>query len=213
VSNDDQPSADFDERSISSLLPAARAGSVQATNELFGQLHSYLAWVAHREFDARFQNKIGESDIVQQSYLRAVERFGDFQGDDERQFRAWVREILTNELRQVRRSLRAGKRDWRRERGAAREPGEATRGSAEFVDNLPTPGTQALADEQSAGLRAALCRMSEEHRCVIELRTWQHLSFGEIAARMGRSENAVTKLWFRALLRLQDELERDDESA
>lgn len=193
------------------LLPAARQGNSDARNDLFLQLQQYLRWVAHRQFDNRLQNKLGESDVVQQSYLRAVERFDDFRGDNQQQLKAWLREILTNEVRQVRRSLRAEKRDWQRER-PVNGHNDASGSTNGLIDQLPTPGTQALAKEQSAAVHAALERLSDDHRAVIELRNWQKLPFGEIAEQMGRTENAVTKLWFRALVRLQEELESHHES-
>ena len=194
------------------LLPAAQRGSESARNELFKQLQSYLAWVSHREFDARLQNKLGESDIVQQSYVRAIERFDDFKGTDPHQLMAWLREIMTNEMKQARRALTSEKRDWRRERATTGLDSQGQPATFDFADSLPTPGTQALANEQSAAVVAAMQRLSEDHRQVIELRNWQRLSFAEIATKLNRSENAVTKLWFRALVRLQDELESQNES-
>lgn len=202
---------EFDDESMSALLPAAQGGSEAARNELFKQLQSYLAWISHREFDTRLQNKLGESDIVQQSYVRAIERFDDFDGTDPHQLMAWLRQIMSNEMKQARRALTSEKRDWRRERATTALDSQGQTGAFEVADSLPTPGTQALANEQAAAIMVAMQRLSEDHRQVIELRNWQRISFAEIAEKMNRSENAVTKLWFRALVRLESELERQNE--
>jgi len=203
---------EFNDESFSVLLPAAREGSVQARNELFRQLQSYLAWVAHREFDPQLKNKLGESDLVQQSYVRAVECFQDFHGNNQQQLMAWLGEILTNEARQARRSFSTDKRNLQRERSFVGRDHRGQEYDIEPTDSSPTPGTQALANERSAAVVAAMQNLSADHRQVIELRNWQQMSFAGIAEQMQRSENAVTKLWFRALLQLQDNLESDDES-
>jgi DNA-directed RNA polymerase specialized sigma24 family protein len=41
---------------------------------------------------------------------------------------------------------------------------------------------------------------------VLHLRYWEGLSFVEIAGRLGRSPDAVRKLWYRAIGRLQAEM-------
>ena len=123
---------------------------------------------------------------------------------------AWLHQILTNEVRQVRRAFRADKRNWQRERPGITVDSQHEVRAIDLADSLPTPGTEALVNEQSVRIRAAMQRLSDDHRTVIRLRNWQRLSFSEIAQQMNRSENAVTKLWFRALVRLEEELENND---
>jgi len=49
-------------------------------------------------------------------------------------------------------------------------------------------------------------RLPAEYRLVLELRYWGGLSFVDIAPRLGRSPEAVRKLWYRAVERVQEEL-------
>jgi RNA polymerase sigma-70 factor (ECF subfamily) len=74
------------------------------------------------------------------------------------------------------------------------------------ADAAPGPRTAVLSNERAALLRAALDRLSPDYREVVVLRNWQRLSFAQIAERMGRSPEAVRKLWARAIERLQCEL-------
>ena len=46
----------------------------------------------------------------------------------------------------------------------------------------------------------------EDYRRVLELRYWGGLSFVAMAPELDRSPDAVRKLWYRALERLQQEL-------
>jgi RNA polymerase sigma-70 factor (ECF subfamily) len=53
---------------------------------------------------------------------------------------------------------------------------------------------------------AVLGRLSADHQTVLRLRYWDDLSFPQIGERLSRSEDAVRKLWLRALRQLQAEL-------
>lgn len=54
-----------------------------------------------------------------------------------------------------------------------------------------------------------LARLPADHPVVIELRYWKGLSFADIGTEMDRSADAVRKLWYRAIERLQAELAAD----
>jgi RNA polymerase sigma-70 factor (ECF subfamily) len=53
-------------------------------------------------------------------------------------------------------------------------------------------------------LANALVQLPEDYHEVILLRHLEALSFAEVAKRMGRSVDAVEKLWMRALARLRE---------
>lgn len=205
----DQPNEfEFEDESIHSLLPQARAGVESARNELFEQLHSFLAWVARNEVNPQLRQKCGESDFVQMSYVQAVEHFDHFRGENKNELKAWLREILQNEIKQVERSYRTAKRNYRMERSLEITRDDQSKAAPlQPEDSLPTPGTAAINKEQLANVSAAIERLPEDYQAVIKLRSWQKMSFAQIGAQMNRSENAVTKLWFRALEKLQQEIE------
>jgi RNA polymerase sigma factor (sigma-70 family) len=64
-----------------------------------------------------------------------------------------------------------------------------------------------MAHEKAQAVEAALARMPDDYRRVIQWRYQEDRSFEEMAQLLERSENAVRKLWFRAIERLQQELD------
>ena len=51
-----------------------------------------------------------------------------------------------------------------------------------------------------------LSRLPADHAMVLRLRYWESLTFPQIASRMERTEEAVRKLWYRAIARIDAEL-------
>ena len=80
-----------------------------------------------------------------------------------------------------------------------------------MVEALPTdtltPSRCLIAAEEDEAMHRALARLAADDREVIRLRYQEERPFAEIARLMGRSENAVQKLWLRAVERLQRELQ------
>lgn len=75
--------------------------------------------------------------------------------------------------------------------------------------------------ENAALLADVLHRLPEDYQTVLRLRYWDGLTFTQIGAQLGRSAEAARKLWYRAVVMLQTELngsatsagERPDEPA
>jgi RNA polymerase sigma-70 factor (ECF subfamily) len=63
-----------------------------------------------------------------------------------------------------------------------------------------------MREERATALTVALAQLPPHYRQVIVWRQVEDLSFEEMASRLGRSTDAVRKLWWRALQQLQDEL-------
>jgi RNA polymerase sigma-70 factor (ECF subfamily) len=77
---------------------------------------------------------------------------------------------------------------------------------AQLSADTPSPSAELMWYERLRGVEAAMMRLPDDYRRVVELRFRDGREFTEIAAAMGRSENATRKLWFRAIERLQQEL-------
>lgn len=158
--------------------------------------------IANQELPSQVRGKVGASDAVQSALVLAHVNIGQFQGETKEEFQSWLRAILVNELRTVQRRFNTEKRDVKREIGDV----DANFAGAP-VDPLPSPSTAAKLNEESAALRTALEKLSEEHRNVIVLRSWEELSFEEVGRRMHRSADAARKLWTRAMRQLKRSLE------
>jgi RNA polymerase sigma-70 factor (subfamily 1) len=78
------------------------------------QFRSYLLLLARMQLETGPRNRIDPSDIVQQTLLEAHAHLDQFSGDDSA-LAAWLRQALTNNLRDAWRALKRDKRDVRRE--------------------------------------------------------------------------------------------------
>lgn len=195
--------------SICSLLEQVRAGCEKSRSSLLSQLRGYLGVVAKTRMNRAFQAKFGESDVVQQSITTAIEKFPDFRGSTSRELLGWARTILQNEFRQQQRELLSAKRNMFRER-QLEGGGNSSAVRVPADDRFLTPGTGAVKTERAAAVSQAVSRLPADYQQVIRLRNVEQLGFAAIAQRMNRTENAVTKLWYRALIQLRKDLGASD---
>ena len=70
-----------------------------------------------------------------------------------------------------------------------------------------TPDHSAIRREDANVLADVLASMPDDYQTILRLRYWEGLTFPQIADRIGRSEEAGRKLWYRALARLTVELQ------
>ena len=85
------------------LIVAARGGSREALGTLLERCRDYLLLVAGRELGRDLQGKVGASDLVQETFVRAQDVFGSFQGSGEAELLGWLRRMLLNHILTVRR--------------------------------------------------------------------------------------------------------------
>lgn len=187
------------------LIRAAKDGCDSAMGQLVNQCRPYLLAIANVELNKEVAAKVGASDVVQNSILSAQRCLGDFHGENREELLAWLRGILLKDLQQTHRHYRAAKRHVGREQ-PLRDDGLTGEGSR-FIDDVESPSTAAVEQEQAMRLHAAMRTLSEDEQKVIEFRNWQRMQFAEIGTQMNRSPEAARKLWSRAILRLQKQLE------
>jgi RNA polymerase sigma-70 factor (ECF subfamily) len=187
-------------------LDAARAGSAEALGQALEACRGYLLMIARRELDPGLQAKGGASDLVQETFLEAQRDFGRFQGNSQGQFLAWLRQLLLNNLANFARLYReTDKREIGREVGLETDSSSGAKGGG-LAGALPSPSGEAITHEQSEAVQLALARLPEDYRQVVLLRYREERTFEEIGRLMGRTANAVRKLWLRAVERLKEEL-------
>jgi RNA polymerase sigma-70 factor (ECF subfamily) len=181
----------------------------QAPNPTLGpRLEShrdYLTVLARMQIGRRLQGKVEPADVVQETFLHAVRDFDRFRGSSDQELAGWLRQILAARLADlVRRYCGTHGRDVRLEQALQLELDQSSqvldRG---LVAPLSSPSEQAARHEHASWLARALERLPEDYRDVLVLRHLQECDFPEVARRMGRSVEAVKKLWARALARLR----------
>jgi RNA polymerase sigma-70 factor (ECF subfamily) len=195
---------------IDHWLAQARGGSEEALGRLLELCRSYLLLVANEQLGDNLQAKVGASDLVQETCLRAHAHFERFHGGTERELLAWLRRILINHLANVARHFQAGGRD----REVALNHGDSSLPLGNRVaDEGPSPSSYAMAREANEDLCRALEKLPDDYRQAVRLRQWENLPFDEIGRRMGRSAEAARQLWRRAVERLAEFLEPPREYA
>ncbi len=190
-------------------LGNAREGSAEALGLLLEHYRKYLLLVAHREIDPALRAKGGASDLVQDTFLEAQRDFPRFTGTTEADLRSWLRRLLLNNVGTFQRSYHGTAK-----RAIGREVnlGPVDSGLG-LIDRLavegPTPSRLAMERERGEAIKCALARLPDDYRQVIALRYEEERSFEEIGRIMGRSAEAVRKLWARAMKQFRGEWEAE----
>ena len=191
------------------LLDRARGGDRPALGQLLERYRSYLFLLARVQIGRRIQGKFDVTDVVQETFLEVHRGIGQFRGNSEGEFLAWLRRVLVGILaNQFRRYFGTKCRDVRLERDLQ---GDLDRSSvylgAHLIAAQSSPNAQASRREQAVLLADALNELPEVYREVIILRHLEGLSFPDVARRTGRTEDSVKNIWLRALARLRLSLE------
>ena len=183
----------------------ARGAGDSALGRRLEAHRDYLTVLARLQIGQRLQGKVDPTDVVQETFVHAIRDAAQFRGSSDKELAGWLRQILAARLADlVRRYCGTQGRDVRLEGGG----GGALDHSSQLLDRglvapLTSPSQQAARHEQAAWLARALEQLPEDYREVLVLHHLEECAFPEVARRMGRSVEAVKKLWARALARLR----------
>jgi RNA polymerase sigma-70 factor (ECF subfamily) len=160
--------------------------------------------------DGALRARVDPSDIVQETFLKAHREFDKFTGATEPELIAWLRQILVRNIADQAKYHHRQGRDLGRQRSleAALDRSSAAVQRA-LATSFTSPSVRAERREQAVLLADALERLPTDYREVFVLRNLEQVPVEQVAARMGRSVNAVRKLWTRAMLELRRELGGD----
>jgi RNA polymerase sigma-70 factor (ECF subfamily) len=209
--NHDSTSAVRARQRIEVWIQQARGGSVAALGSLIEHSRQYLLAVANHELPRELRGKLGASDLVQDTAFEIQGDFGRFSGERQEEFLAWARGILIHNASNARRQYReTAKRQVSREVSLDDDDSWL---KADLVAREAPPAAAALVSERSALVEAAVERLPTHFREVVYLRHRDRCSFAEIGQKLGRTSEAVRKLWQRAIERLSDELNLPDDDA
>jgi RNA polymerase sigma-70 factor (ECF subfamily) len=163
------------------------------------RLHSYI----RLKLGSSLRTRLESRDILQATLLKSFDRFGEFRGTDGRSLMAWLAKIAEREIGDRADYYQRQRRDPRRETpledDSQRDDGSAR---ADVPARVRSALSQVILDEQVDQLEAAIESLSDAHRQIILLRKFEDLSFGEIARRLGKSEDACRMLFARAMTAL-----------
>jgi RNA polymerase sigma-70 factor (ECF subfamily) len=180
--------------SSTDLLHRAKQGSEAALNLLYercaARLLAYIRLRLGRELRAKLESR----DILQATLLKSLTHLHELKGNERESLMAWLARIAEHEIRD-----RADYHQ-RQRRDAAREV--AVDDDAPLAAVARSALSQVILDERARRLEEAMETLLPAHREIILLRSFEELSFKEIAKRTGRSEDGARMLFARAMTAL-----------
>jgi RNA polymerase sigma factor (sigma-70 family) len=184
-----------DKYNLKLLLMQALAGDARAWNDFFTEIRKYLHAQIRLLPVAEHSIPLDYSNLVQSALRRVLEKMGDRfpDGIEERtlgRFLGWAKAIVQN-------------RGWDELRRRQRQQKEPAGSAVEWLAD-PRPRQQnAKRDRIAAAVAAALNRLEEKDRQVIELFWFEELSDVEISQRLGCSARAARVRRWRAIRKLR----------
>lgn len=191
--------------SVEELLVPARAGEEGALEELFRRAQPKLATWAEQRVSPGTPGGNRPSDIVQESAIKAFQKFATFKGQSEAEWLAWLRSVVFSRAADLARDAKTQKRD---ESGhlpleaAGEEGGRAPQLSPSQVTSL---------QEDVRQLLSSLYLLPDEQREALSLFHLKEYSVAEVARSMGKSKDAVESLMQRGLRAIRKQM-RGEES-
>lgn len=179
-------------------------------DEIFSKHREQLTRMIRLRMDRRLQGRVDASDVIQEAFLEASQRFESYQENPEVPPFIWLRFLTSQKLLQFhRRHLGAKARDAGREvslhRGAMPAASSAML-AANLIGQQTSPTRAAKRAESKLQVQEALNRMNEMDREILALRHFEQLDNHEAALILGVSDDTCYKRYFRALKRLKEVL-------
>jgi len=200
--NDRGDAVDEKERAVH--VQRAVKGDADALQQLIVYYHRPLFGTISGRMDAALRRRVDPDDILQQAYITAFKVATNCTFDGPGGFYKWLEQIALDRLRDTVRDLRRKKRDIGRNLCG---PPVATTSYPDLIERLSvhqsTPSRHLAHKEASAAILSSLARLSDDQRNVVRMRFLEGRRAGEIAAALGKSEDAVYALCHRGLKALE----------
>lgn len=192
------------EDALEDLVARAQAGDEAAQAEIVRRYAPRLEGMLRGEVGEQYRARFDTEDVLQSSLGVALRDLPDLEFRTPKAFEGWLFQVARRRLLDGIRRHRAGPRDVRRERDL----------DAEGVGpaNLTTPTRGVERAEVTADVRAAVADLEDEERRIVELRSYEGLTFGDIAKIVGLpGKDAARDCYRRSLLKMGDLLDRHRE--
>lgn len=177
------------------LITQTRSGSPTARERLAGRYLGALRRFAHGRLPGKARDLMDTDDLVQVTVVRALDRVGAIESKRKGSFFAYLRRILTNQVREeIRRSSKMPQ----------------VSGLSEFIQSgAPSPLDETLQRESLEAYQAALSRLPVRQREALVLRIENGFSYQNVADAIGcPSANAARMVVSRSLASVAKHLRR-----
>lgn len=194
------------------LLSRASDGDDGAVGELLELHRERLLRVIGFRMDRRVRGRVDPADVLQETYLVAMERMQEYLTQRKMPFFLWLRFLAVQKLLELHRfHLGVQARDAAREVSIFSGPlPEATSAiiASQLLGKHTTPSQAIVRAEIKLKLEEALNDMEPVDREVLALRNFEQLSNAEASRVLEISESAASNRYIRALKRLKKILDR-----
>jgi len=192
-----------DDADDDALIARVKGGDESALRPLLDRYEGQIRSRIQRRIPADLKRKFAVEDILQETYLTAYQRFADFESRGDGAFGAWISRIALYKLREEIRRFRETRR-----RGERQEVSRGGRPDTTFLQGSgPSPSQFAMGRELELRLEVAMAALPEDYREALTLVQAKRLTLREAAEQMGRTREAMKKLYARAVARLASQLE------
>jgi RNA polymerase sigma-70 factor (ECF subfamily) len=184
------------------LVRRVQGGDRDALQPLFERYYDKVRRIVRVRLGAPLRSKLDSGDIVQETFLAALQGFDRFDLRDEAALIHWLSVLAENRIRDAADYHGAGKRAREREVPLA-APGTSGTVRVDLPADSLGPSDKAAHEEQVERLDAALSALPEELREIVLLRDYAGMAWEDIARRVGRpSPDAARMAHGKALLLL-----------
>lgn len=188
---------------FAALVDAARDGDRAARERLLQLYLPQIRAFVRLRSGPLLRRRESQSDLVQTVCRQLLEDLPAYRGDAEASFKSWLFTMALHKLTDRGRFHGAERREPAREVGVV---GADEHTLLDCYASFCTPSRVAIAREEVARVEQAFDGLSDEYRTVITLACLVGLAHRDIAAQLGKSEEAVRKLLSRARARLAMQL-------
>jgi RNA polymerase sigma-70 factor, ECF subfamily len=195
------------------LVGLVQRGESEALGRRLDRYRDRLLRVIRFRIDSRLTGRIDPEDVLQETFVEAMQRVPEYLSQPEVPFLVWLRFLTIQKVLQLHRHHletqgRAAGRELRLGHGPL--PGATSADlAARLLGNLTSPSQAAVRAEQRLKLEQALNQMDEIDREVLTLRHFEQLSNVETANVLGLSSTAASNRYIRAVRRLREILAPD----
>lgn len=171
------------------LFQQARGGSTQAMDALYRRAAAKLLPLIRFRLGRTLRAEVESRDILQAVLLKSFRKLDQVQ--DGALLMGWLVKIAENEIRDLADYATRRRRDI-----AGRRPIEDAAAVPAVVRQALS---QAILNEDTSRLEAALGALPDAQREMVMLRAFEELSFPDIAERIGKTADACRMTYARAL--------------
>ena len=189
------------------IIAQLAASREEALARFFDMVRERLKRIVNFRLDYRLNGRISESDVIQDTYVRAAQRIDSYLEKPTMPFFVWLRLEVQQQLIDIHRHhFGAEKRDIRKEIPMVKPKANQTSLAlaAHLVAQMTSVSQIFEKAEQIAAVEKSLDEMNELDREVIALRHFEELSNIETAEVLGIQPAAASKRYLRALKRLRE---------